>query len=528
MKSLASSVLVACTVLACSASTPTSTPPVPAPTDAGSDAASPPPPVEWAACSLNTDGKKQPQAECATIQVPLAANNPNGPTIDYFVKRFRTSSGKGSRALWMLQGGPGASGFAMEGLAEYFASVYPDVDYYIPDHRGTGRSTRLGCKTEESPTSEEGLTITDAEWPSCLQSVTTEWGDRLKQFNVTNAANDVGVALARMKTEGQPTFVLGVSYGTYLAHRYAQLFPNQADGIVFDSMFPVGGSLAQQDADADEAARDFLGECAKNAFCRGKLGDDPWGKAQALLSKLKAGHCSEIASPVAPTHVLMRQAFGQFLMHPIYRRYIPAILYRLDRCEPRDVTALKYLVGQLTGPQPASPETRLWGWVLSLNITLSELWEQPAPTVAQLDAIRERSVASRDVTTFFEFNSGTWPTYPSDEYTGKWATSDAPMLFLNGGLDPATLLRKARVAKSQFTKPHQHWVEIPTAGHTALAGTSQTTDNRLCGTVMLMDFIENPKGELDTSCIAKVAPLEFEKLVPTYNQAFFGTSDPWE
>jgi pimeloyl-ACP methyl ester carboxylesterase len=467
--------------------------------ETGARDASPEPlePVVFAPCALYTEGGG-PNAECATVKTPLDAMNPTGPKIDVFVKRFRPLGGKGLRALWLLQGGPGASGYVFERLSEQIATKFPDVDFYMPDHRGTGRSTRLGCPAQEAEASEGGIAITPEEWPTCLADVVAREGARLPYFNTTNAANDLGSMIERTKTPGQPTFVYGVSYGTYWAHRYLQLFPAQAQGVVLDSMAPPGSVLSDQDADANEAAKDFLDVCKSDAFCGQKLGADPWAKTNALFTKLKAGHCSEFALPDFPTHVLFRRTFGQLLMDSNLRPYIPAIIYRADRCAPKDVAALKVLVAKLTEEQPESYELKLWGWIVSNNILFSELWPTPAPSVDQLRAIREGAVASRDITEAFEPNFGKWPTYTPDSYVGNWATTDTPMLMLQGGLDPATLLRKAREMKPRFARPNQTWVEIPTT------------------------------SPVDTTCVATVLPLDFRNSRTPYNMALFGTADAWE
>lgn len=531
---LAALSIVSCVSLlgtACSSSNddpaPAPSPPVVPPTGAAGDAGPGPvsSAVTWTPCNLHSEGD-EPMAECATVKTPLDAKRPDGPTIDVFVKRFKPAGGKSLRAMWMIQGGPGGSGYVFENMSEQIATKFPDVDFYMPDHRGTGRSTRLACAAQEALTSEGGLAITEGEWPACLADVKAREGERLPHFNTTNAANDLGVLIERTKQPGQPVFVYGVSYGTFWAHRYLQLFPEQANGVVFDSYVPPVSSLARQDADANEAGKDFFAVCARDALCGAKLGADPWAKAEALVAKLKAGHCPDIAVPDLPTHVLFRRAFGQLLMDHALRVYIPAVVYRADRCEPRDVAALKVLVQNLTQEQPVSEFMKQWGWILSDNITMSELWETPSPTAAELSAIREAAVVSRDVTSEMELQIGKWPTYPHDEHYGAWPTTDVPVLFLQGGLDPATLLRKALVAKEHFAKPHQTWVEIPTATHSVITS-STTTEKRSCGTRIMMSFFDNPEATPDTSCLATVAPPDF-KGQAAISQALFGTADAWE
>lgn len=498
-------------------------PPAPAPASAS---------LDWRPCDLRSEGGGPP-AECALAALPLRASVSDGRTIDVHVKRYRPAGGKGLRQLWMLQGGPGASAYVFEGLAEAIGKRYPDVDFYLPDHRGTGKSSRIGCAAE-GDTTDGGFFITPAEWPSCLAEAQSKLGDALAAFSTTNAANDVGLLIERARTPGQGVFVYGVSYGTTWANRYMQLFPEQADGVILDSVAPPGASLARQDEDANEAAKDLFAVCAKDAVCSKKLGADPWAKANALFAKLKAGHCPGIATKEAPTHQILRQVFGQVLMHQEYRRMIPAIVYRADRCEPKDVEALApFVAAQVSGEPQIGPFLRQWGYVVSNNVLFSEMWETPSPTPAELAAIREGAVASRDVTAAMDALVGKWPAYPTDPYMGRWADRNKPVLVLQGGLDPATLARKARAGKSVFVKPGQHWIEVPSATHTVITSSAANvpaasggTEKRSCGTMILMSFLEKPSAP-DTSCLGAVVPLDFD-VPPALAQAFFGVPDAWE
>lgn len=465
------------------------------------------------------------------MEVPLDRTRPNGERIEYYFKRYRPAGGRSLRALWMLQGGPGASGNVFEGFSEALASRFPDVDYYMPDHRGTGRSTRLGCPQQESEASERGPEITAAEWPACLASAQATYGARLAAFNTSNAANDLGLAIEATREPAKPVFVLGISYGTYLAHRFVQLFPRGADGVVLDSIAAPGLSLFRQDEDSNEAARDYFAACGRDAFCRSKLGVDPWSVAQSVIARLKAGHCAQVAVAAAPTHVLVRRAVASLMMNPALRGYAAPIIYRFDRCDARDLPALRTLVAQLTQEAPFEAEQRLWGWVLMNNITHSEFNEAPMPTRAQLEAIREGAVASRDITSLLELQLESWPHYPLDEFVGQFARTDAPMLMLQGGLDPATLLRKARPMQQRFMGAHQHWVEFAQASHTTLSSTpfvDETGERRSCATRLLMRFIEAPTQPLDTGCVAAVEGVDFRCDKQDVNRALFGATNAWD
>ena len=55
---------------------------------------------------------------------------------------------------------------------------------------------------------------------------------------------DVGELINLFKRNGihDSAFVYGVSYGTYWAERYMQLFPRQAKGVILDSVVAQTGS----------------------------------------------------------------------------------------------------------------------------------------------------------------------------------------------------------------------------------------------------------------------------------------------
>ncbi len=501
--------------------------------DAGEpfDAGLPAPAIRWVDCPLHSEGGSPVRAECATVPMPLRAGQDGGPTIDVFVKRWAADAGTRERQVWMLMGGPGGSGMGYENVAEQIGGKFTDLEFYIPDHRGTGRSSRLGC-LEEAAVTEGGMFITQGEWPGCLDGVRQTYGDDLGAYATTNAANDLGLLIEKAKSPSQKVFVYGASYGTYWAHRYLQLYPRQADGVVLDSMVPSPGSLAEQDEDANEAGKLFFdGPCKSDAKCSQKLGADPWATANATLQKLKTGHCGSFAAPYGqPAHVLLRRAFGQMMMGFALRPYIAAALYRADRCSAADEQALARMMTVFYGPLTAASTTlyKLWGWVLSNNILFSELWPAVSPTAADLRAIREASVVSRDVTSAMDVLVGTWPTYPKDAYVGQWAQTDTPMLMLAGGLDPATLMRKALEVKPHFQGAHQTWVEFPLGAHGILSS-SPTNAGPSCGTAIMVSFMRSPMSPPDRTCMSDLRGLDFTgAATPATTMQLFGVADPWD
>lgn len=481
--------------------------------------------VVWEPCPLLSDGTG-PMAECASPEVPLRAGDPAGKTISYHVKRYSKPGGSPTKQLWMLAGGPGVSGIIYEKHAELLVEQNDSLEIYIPDHRGTGDSTRLGCPDQEKDASAWGFIISPGEWPKCAQAVKEEWGDDLAAFNVTNSAHDVGVLVESTRREGAKVFVYGASYGTFWGQRYMQLFPEQADGVILDAILPPAASIARQDIDADETSVDLFQSCAEDPECGPKLGGDPRAFGLSLFDKLDGGHCPQIQTK-GPGRILLRRAFGQMLMSWNARRLIPAAIARADRCNEEDVSAIDALYDFYHfSPDPLNDIVlREYGWILANHIAFSELWKKPEVTVEQMKAWRDAALVSRDVTEQFAAPLKVMPRYPTDEHYLGFATTTKPLLMLQGTWDPATRHELAEAVKEAYTGPNHHWVDIPKGSHGAL-NSVPTTENTLCGTTMVLSFLEDPESPPDTSCLSILVPVTFDGN-PQLNQLLFGVEDAW-
>ena len=481
--------------------------------------------LAWEPCPLLSDGTG-PMAECARPDVPLRATDPTGKTIPYFVKRYSKPGTTPVTQLWMLTGGPGASGIIYEKQAELLAEQKEGLEIYIPDHRGTGDSSRLGCPVQEADGSAQGVTISNGEWPKCVQAVQEQWGEDLDAFNVTNAAFDLGVLVESARREEARVFVYGGSYGTFWGNRYLQLFPAQADGVILDAIAPPAATLARQDIDADEAAAELFQSCADDAACGPKLGGDPRAFGVALYDKLDTGHCPQIQT-LGPGRILLRRVFGQMMMSWNARRLIPATLARADRCNAEDIAAIGTLFQYyFLTPSPVTDLLlREWSWVLTTHITFSEIWGTPEITPEQMAEWRDAAVVSRDVTERFTAPLKVMPRYPQDQYYQGFSTTERPLLMLQGTWDPATRIGPAEALKQAYTAPNHHWVEIPRGAHGALFSVP-TVDGASCGNSIFLSFLDDPESPPDTSCLSNVAPFTFDGT-PQLNQLLFGTEDAW-
>jgi pimeloyl-ACP methyl ester carboxylesterase len=481
--------------------------------------------IAWQPCALATDGADR-TAQCADLPVPVRWDNPEGRTIEVHLKRRRAMKARRGQ-MWFLQGGPGASVIAFEGLVEYLLTVEPSLDYYMLEHRGVGLSTRLSCPAAEAPSSEGGRNITEAEIPECRDALVAEWGDDLAGFSTTNAARDLGELIEKTRDPGEDVFVYGVSYGSHWGHRYLELYPTQPTGVILSALTANTFEFAQIDRDMNDLGQRYLTGCAKDALCSEKLGIDPWGTLTALMAKLGAGHCPELGE-LGLDRTLLKTLFVGALYGWDDRALIPPVIYRVNRCSDKDLGVLGHLADLLFTPMPEPPpaDSRFSSDALYAHIALSEMWPSPglAPSTAELEAFAEGANIASRTSAYLSRIHDAWPRYPKDEHMGKWAVTDVPLLLQHGELDflPASAYEPTR---DRFTGPNQTFVLMPRASHDTLLVPSGPS-GAPCGLAMILPFLKDPYAPIDTSCMAEIAPLDFKgNSTVTY---YLGVADPWE
>lgn len=487
--------------------------------------------VEWLPCVLDVNHPSGPLVECAMVEAPLRYGDPDGPKIDLWVQRVPARVTPKRGQIWFLQGGPGGSGTVFGGMFADLAELAPEWDLLTTDHRGVGYSTRLGCSAQEASGSEGGFQVTEAEWPACLQDVQSTWGDDLAEFTTTAAAHDIGLLVERTREPGADVHLFGVSYGTYWLIRYLQLYPDQVDGVILDSIAPPGISFADYDLFMNDVGMDFLEACAADALCSSRLGTDTGTVAEQVFDDFAHGSCPGASDLLDPgsERLYLRWALGTLLMSEALREAVPAVLYRLNRCEADDVAALERLLSRLwTQSKYPSPVALLDSDVLGVNVGISELWPDPHPDPTALDEQQEALLFSIGLSPRFAGYQDMWPAYPRDQYVDAWPTTDVPILMGNGGLDPQTPPWVAEPARTHFTAAHQYYFDFPGCAHGLISqSTVSTPDTPDCFLQMLLDFVDDPTTVPDDSCLSDLRPLDFGGSHP-YSQYLFGTDDLWD
>ena len=478
----------------------------------------------WVPCTLYSDGRG-PGAECATVDVPLDWSTPDRGRLPLFVKRYRAKESRGQ--LWLLQGGPGGASNAFEPMAHQLVDqLGVKLDVYMLDHRGVGRSARLGCPAEEATDSPGGARVVADEQSACFTAMMARYGDQLPYFSTTQAATDLGRLIAATRGARDRIYVYGVSYGTYWAHRYLQIYPQQPTATVLDSVCaPTTCRLNRYDDWFDQLGRTLLDACGNDSACAARLGTAAQKKADEIFRRLAAGHCSQLASG-GIDRARLRRAMGRLLTIWTHRTAIPPLLYRIDRCRDDDIDAIRSLIAAVDEIDRRR-RNPLDSAHLFAHVSLSELWDEPGPAPEALSARTEQALFSLGASSGLGRLASSWPKYPRDRHHGRWAETSSPLLMLNGTLDPQTPPAVYRVAAAGLAGPAHYFVEVPAAAHNVLYQSPTTNAGLACGMEVFLSFIADPQRAPDTSCIERLAQLTFGDNAALAKQ-LFGTASLWD
>jgi pimeloyl-ACP methyl ester carboxylesterase len=236
-------------------------------------------PGGFARCTDDTSFPALQGSLCLTATGPLSPGSGGKDEVQLFVRKFPVADPNQRQGeVWLVAGGPGESGASFYPLLEVFRRAFPNHDLIIPDHRGTGYSTKL-CPAEEGPASPSGLHLAEEEWGPCIGSLHADPA-RAHAFTITNAARDLSGLIASHRSSGE-LLVYAVSYGTQLALRMMQVAPPALDGLILDGLVPPEGAtqleLSYRTALVDRVGRATLSAGQKRAYSRLLARKDaPW------------------------------------------------------------------------------------------------------------------------------------------------------------------------------------------------------------------------------------------------------------
>lgn len=356
---------------------------------------------------------------CAVSPMPLRPNDPQVGSVDLFIRKFPSATGTATGEVWLVAGGPGESGASLYPFLDTLQAAFPGRDLIIPDHRGTGYSTRL-CPAEEAADSEGGHALAGAEWGSCIGGMYADL-DRTRAFTITNASHDLSQLITRYRGQGAVQ-VYGVSYGTQLILRMLQTAPVPLDGIVLDGLIPSEASpewdLSHRTAVVDRVGKGLLSPEQREAYVA--LLADP--DRQALWAGIAPGGD-------------LRRFLATLLNFPTLRDQIPAIISGLIEGDASQLTASRVALAtaydqlsQYPQSEPALP--------LVILMNASENNGRRDLTAEQVEVEARDALFTSPLPGLLVGSSA--PLYDRDAFYGGNPLALPRILVIHGTLDPNT------------------------------------------------------------------------------------------
>lgn len=370
---------------------------------------------------------------CTVSRTPLRPGDPDGEQVDLFVRKFPAGAKATRGQVWLIAGGPGESGASLYPFVDVFRRAFPDRDLLIPDHRGTGASSRL-CPMQEAVDSAGGVALTGDEWGPCIGTLHADT-PRAHAFTITNAAHDLSHLVTRYRGDGE-VLVYGVSYGTQLVLRMMLAAPVRVDGLVLDGLTPPE-SASHWDLSHRTAVVDGVG--------RRVLSLD---QAQAYAALLETPESAAAWTGVVPGGDL-RRFMGALLNFPDLRGRVPDILADLAEGDAASLEAamigLERAFGEL-GAYPQSPPAL----PLVMLMNASENNGRPDLTADVVEAEARDALFTSPLPRLLV--GAPTPLYERDSFHGLTPTSLPRTLVVHGTLDPNTPYEGAVAHASQLAE----------------------------------------------------------------------------
>jgi pimeloyl-ACP methyl ester carboxylesterase len=188
-----------------------------------------------------------PRATCATLRVPLDHTGKAAGTLDL---RVALSGPEDGPVLVLLTGGPGQPGLPfLAPQRSRLGKAARGWRLVVIDQRGTGRDA-LRCPALQKQMGASDLTPpTKAAVTACASTI----GDKRRSFATSDTVADL--ELLRQALGAAKLALDGVSYGTYVAERYALAHPGNVDRLVLDSVVPHTGVSLYSEVPMQATAR---------------------------------------------------------------------------------------------------------------------------------------------------------------------------------------------------------------------------------------------------------------------------------
>ena len=393
----------------------------------------------------------QPDFICSTLRVPLDHAGQTGGTLALAVGAAPAGDTPHG-VLLFLTGGPGQPGIPfLTRIETRLRTALTGYRLVMFDQRGTGAGA-LRCPALQDAAGASDLASVP---PGIVAACATRLGAARRYYSTQETVADIDQLLAAL---GASKLTLdGVSYGTFVAERYALAHPGHVARIVLDSVVPQSGADPLYRAALSGSARVLRSVCAAQ-----RCGWDP---------------AADLAAVVARSHdgpAVLNALVADSVVAPDY----PGVLDALHAARDGRPSALQDILASVQRGEAAPAAFLSQGLHEStICLELAAPWD-PAQPRGQRAATLAALAASTPGPDLYPFDRATaagnglaqgclaWPpTQPPAVPDGAPAEQlpPVPILVLAGERDLSTPLAWARAEAG--LAPRGQLLEVPGVGH---------------------------------------------------------------
>ncbi len=426
---------------------------------------------------------------CGQISVPENHDDPNGKKIQisYIVLHAKDISSK-AYPMVFLSGGPGGNLISSAQISNFLTNpIREKRDVILVDQRGIGYSSALPNLYEEIY-DIMAKNATDAEELDLYNILIKNYSDRCKDqnihleyYNTFQNAKDIGLLMKHLNRD--KFNIYGGSYGTRLARVVQELYPEYLNAVILNSPNPIKGDfLVDRLKSYALALERMLDYCKNDSVCNSKY---PLLKTDYLLAlnRLKK-NALELNIKGKPFYLNSHDGV-YFLRRQLYRNnaktMIPLLIKEyLDGGGP----IINNLVKNEFGPG--------YNFAMWLAVERYEMFNEYNNAEVIDEVYDKLELLPVKLGLFSPVYLAMKKLHNStlSENQKNFQISAVPTIITVNHFDPVTPPENGHILMKKLSKGKLFILDE--AGHGG--------GNFECRTKIIIAFMDNPSGTLDTSC----------------------------